>query len=206
MEIVRKGLKALIHSKTDFDVCGEASDGQTAVDLARSLDPDVVVMDLALPDHSLDGPQAIAEIKRHNPRMPVLALTGHDKASFITAAMQAGANGFLLKNSASEELFTAIASVAAGQEYFSREATALLAQACRGGNKTESPLALLSKRERQVLKLAAKGFTNKEIAETIFVSVKTVEKHKTNLKKKLGLRSSLELAAFCLEQGLLEET
>jgi len=210
MEIVRKGLKALIHSKTDFDVCGEASDGQTAVELARTLSPDVVVMDLIMnslegPQAVMDGAQAIAEIKRHNPRMPVVALTGHGKESLLTAAMQAGANGYLLKNSPSEELFTAIASVAAGQDYFSKEATALLAQACRSGNRGDSSLELLSKRERQVLRLAAKGLTNREIAEKIFVSVKTVEKHKTNLKKKLGLRSSLELAAFCLEHGLLED-
>lgn len=203
MEIVRKGIKSLILSNTDFEVCGEAADGQTAVNLALTLMPDVVIMDLSLP--RMDGTEAIAEIKRRLPRTRILALTGHGKENFLTAAIQAGVDGYLLKQSSDEELYSAIAAVAAGQGYFSREVTAMLAQACRTGNKPPSPLEMLSRRERQVLKLAAKGLTNKDISDAIFVSVKTVEKHKTNLKKKLGLRSSLELAAFCLEQGLLDE-
>ena len=203
MEIVRKGLRALILSNPGFEVIGEASDGHMAVNLAGRLNPEVVLMDLSLP--RMDGVEAIAEIKRHYPRVRILALTAHGKENYLTAAVQAGVDGYLLKNSPSEELFEAITVVASGHTYFSGEVSAMLAHVCRVGNTTAAPLERLSRRERQVLKLAAKGQTNKDIAEAIFVSVKTVEKHKTNLKKKLGLRSSLELAAFCLENGLLEE-
>lgn len=203
MEIVRKGLRALLSSNSGIEVIGEASDGHSAVTLAGSLNPDVVLMDLSLP--RMDGVEAIHEIKARQPRVRILALTAHGKDNYLTAAVQAGVDGYLLKNSPSEELFSAIAAVAAGQSFFSREVSAMLAQVCRMGNKSADPLERLSKRERQVLKLAAKGQTNKEIADAIFVSVKTVEKHKTNLKKKLELKSSLELAAFCLENGLIEE-
>jgi len=203
MEIVRKGLKALICSHPGFEVVGEAVDGHAAVQLAQSANPDVVLMDLYLP--RMDGVEAITEIKRRFPRMHILALTAHGKETCLTSAVQAGVDGYLLKNSPSEELFAAIKAVAQGQSYFSREVSSMLAQVCRMGNKNSAPLERLSKRERQVLKLAAKGMTNKDVAEAIFVSVKTVEKHKTNLKKKLGLRSSLELAAFCVENGLTDD-
>lgn len=203
MEIVRKGLKALLLANSGYEVVGEASDGHMAVNLAGRMDPDVVLMDLSLP--RMDGVEAIAEIKRRYPKIRILALTAHGKETYLTSAVQAGVDGYLLKNSPSEELFTAINAVAAGQSFFSREISAMLAQVCRQGNKGSDPLERLSKRERQVLKLAAKGKTNKDVAEAIFVSVKTVEKHKTNLKKKLGLRSSLELAAFCLENWLIDE-
>ncbi|WP_243359703.1 response regulator [Fundidesulfovibrio terrae] len=203
MEIVRKGLKALLQSNSSFEIAGEASDGHMAVNQTVRLNPDVVLMDLSLP--RMDGVEAIAEIKRRCPRVRILALTAHGKENYLTSAVQAGVDGYLLKNSPSEELTAAIIAVASGQTFFSREVSAMLAQVCRLGNKSSDPLDRLSKRERQVLKLAAKGETNKGIADAIFVSVKTVEKHKTNLKKKLGLRSSLELAAFCLENGLIEE-
>lgn len=203
MEIVRKGLKALLLANPGYEVVGEASDGHMAVNLAGRMDPDVVLMDLSLP--RMDGVEAIAEIKRRYPKIRILALTAHGKETYLTSAVQAGVDGYLLKNSPSEELFTAINAVASGQSFFSREISAMLAQVCRQGNRGSDPLERLSKRERQVLKLAAKGKTNKDVAEAIFVSVKTVEKHKTNLKKKLGLRSSLELAAFCLENGLIDE-
>lgn len=203
MEIVRKGLRALLLSNPGFEVAGEASDGHMAVNQTGRLCPDVVLMDLSLP--RMDGVEAIAEIKRRYPRVRILALTAYGKENYLTAAVQAGVDGYLLKNSPSEELFAAINAVNSGQTFFSREVSGMLAQVCRQGNKGAGPLERLSKRERQVLKLAAKGQTNKGIADAIFVSVKTVEKHKTNLKKKLGLRSSLELAAFCLENGLIEE-
>jgi DNA-binding NarL/FixJ family response regulator len=204
MEIVRKGLKALLGANPAFEVVGEAADGFAAVSLCGRVNPDVVLMDLSLP--RMDGVEAIAEIKRLHPRIRILALTAYEKENYLMTAVQAGVDGYLLKHSPSDELVAAITSVAAGQSFFSREVTAMLAQACRtGGNKTSAPLERLSKRERQVLKLAAKGQTNKDIADAIFVSIKTVEKHKTNLKKKLNLKSSLELAAFCLEHGLIEE-
>ena len=203
MEIVRKGLKALILANPGFEVIGEASDGHMAVDMAGRLCPDVVLMDLSLP--RMDGVEAIVEIKRRFPQVRILALTAHGKETYLTSAVQAGVDGYLLKMSPSEELFTAINAVSCGQSFFSREVSSMLAQVCRAGSKNSDPLVLLSKRERQVLKLAAKGLTNRDIADTIFVSIKTVEKHKTNLKKKLSLRSSLELAAFCLENGLIEE-
>ncbi|WP_243311229.1 response regulator [Fundidesulfovibrio agrisoli] len=203
MEIVRKGLKALITSSPGFEVVGEAVDGHAAVQQAQAANPDVVLMDLSLP--RMDGVEAITEIKRRFPRMRILALTAHGKESYLTTAVQAGVDGYMLKNSPSEELFAAIKAVSQGQTYFSREVSSMLAQVCRMGNKNNAPLERLSKRERQVLKLAAKGMTNKDVADAIFVSVKTVEKHKTNLKKKLGLRSSLELAAFCVENGLTDD-
>jgi len=203
MEIVRKGLKALLSSESSFEVVGEAADGIAAVTLVDQLHPDIVLMDLSLP--RMDGVEAIQEIKRHHPKVRILVLTAFGKEAYLTGALQAGVDGYLLKNSPSEELFAAIRALSQGQSFFSREVSTMLAQVCRMGNQSSDPLERLSKRERQVLKLAAQGQTNKDIAEAIFVSVKTVEKHKTNLKKKLSLRSSLELAAFCLENGLLAD-
>ncbi len=114
-----------------YEVVGEASDGHMAVNLAGRMEPDVVLMDLSLP--RMDGVEAIAEIKRRHPKIRILALTAHGKETYLTSAVQAGVDGYLLKNSPSEELFTAINAVAAGQSFFSREISAMLAQVCRHG-------------------------------------------------------------------------
>lgn len=203
MEIVRKGVRALLAANPKFAVVAEAEDGQEAIDLTASARPDVVLMDLSLP--RLDGVEAISIIKRRFPKTKVLALTAHGKEHYLSAAVQAGVDGYLLKNSPSAELFAAVESLMAGQNYFSRAVSSMLANATRSSLVGGDPLDKLSGRERQVLKLAAQGHPNQDIADALFVSVKTVEKHKTNIKKRLGLRSSLELAAFCLEHGLVAD-
>lgn len=203
MEIVRKGVRALLAANPKFAVVAEAEDGQEAIDLTASARPDVVLMDLSLP--RLDGVEAISVIKRRFPKTKVLALTAHGKEQYLSAAVQAGVDGYLLKNSSSAELFTAVESLMAGQNYFSQAVSSMLANATRSSLVGGDPLDKLSGRERQVLKLAAQGHPNQDIADALFVSVKTVEKHKTNIKKRLGLRSSLELAAFCLEHGLVAD-
>lgn len=203
MEIVRKGVRALLAANPRFAVVAEAEDGQEAIDKTASARPDVVLMDLSLP--RLDGVEAISVIKRRFPQIKVLALTAHGKEQYLSAAVQAGVDGYLLKNSPSAELFAAVDSLVAGQNYFSRAVSSMLANATRSSLVGGDPLDKLSGRERQVLKLAAQGHPNQDIADTLFVSVKTVEKHKTNIKKRLGLRSSLELATFCLENGLVAD-
>lgn len=203
MDLVRQGFSALLGDEENMEIVGEAPDGRTAVEMALRLKPDVVLMDLTMP--GMGGVEATAEIKRHAPEVRVLALTAHGKEGFFSAAAHAGVDGYMLKHSHCDELVTAITTVASGRTYFSPEAARLVARATIQGGKPQAPLDRISKRERQVLALAAQGLTNKDIAKTMFVSSKTVEKHKTNLKKKLGLRTSLQLAAFCLENGLAGE-
>lgn len=137
MEIVRKGLKALLGSEASFEVVGEAEDGVAAVSMVDQLHPDIVLMDLSLP--CMDGVEAIHEIKRHHPKVRILVLTAFGKEAYLTGALQAGVDGYLLKNSPSDELFAAIQALSQGQSYFSREVSAMLAEVCRAGNQGCDP-------------------------------------------------------------------
>jgi two-component system response regulator NreC len=202
--VVRSGLKMLLNDKHDMEVVGEASDGEEGIREAERLRPDVVLMDLSMP-HGMDGLTATRELKSRMPDVAVLILTMHDDDEYLFRAIHAGASGYVLKSAPHEELTAAVRSVAGGDAYLNPTATRRLMneylEQMRGGGR---PANTLSEREKEVLTLIAKGYSNKEIADRLMISVKTVETHKSNVMEKLGLRSRPELVKFAMQKGLLQ--
>lgn len=202
--VVRMGLKMLLNAHPHMEVVGEASEGNEGIQKALELQPDVIVMDLSMP-HGKDGLSATSELKKQLPGVAILILTMHDDEEYLFMAIQAGASGCILKSAPHDELLSAIQSVAEGQAYLHPSATRRLMEEYIGNVKKGAvdTYNLLSDREREVLTLIAKGFSNKEIAEQLVISVKTVETHKGNLMEKLGMRTRPELVAYALKKGLL---
>src|SRR5690606_8379429 len=203
--LVRSGLRALLNGKDDVQVVGEAADGDEAIRLVGELAPDVVLMDLSMP-HGKDGLTATREIREKYPDTAILVLTMHDDDEYLFRAIQAGASGYILKSAPHEELLAAIHTVARGDAYLYPTATTrlmgeYLEQIEQGAQN--NPLNQLSERELEVLELVAKGYANKEIAEKLVISVKTVETHKARVMEKLGLRTRPELVEYALKKGLL---
>jgi DNA-binding NarL/FixJ family response regulator len=205
-KIVREGLRLLINSQPDMQVVGEAANGKEVLVKARELKPDVVVMDLSMPE--LNGLQATERLKAERPEMKVVALTAHEDESYLRQLCKVGAAGYVLKRSAGDELVKAIGTVAKGGVHF--EATlaskALASQMTGSLAKTESRAGELSEREKEVLIMLAWGYSNKEIAGRLILSVKTVETYKLRIGEKLGLRSRTEMVQYALRQGWLNET
>lgn len=202
--ILREGLRALISSHADFEVVGEAADGQDAIRCVERFTPDLVLMDLSMP--KMNGLDAILEVRRRAPETKVLALTVHKAEEYILAALEAGADGYVLKDADQAELMMAIATVLSGKSYLSPGISEKVIQGYLEGKKSAKPppsRETLTPREKQVLKLIAEGFKNKEIAEYLCVSVKTVEKHRANLMQKLDLHNASALTAFAMERGLV---
>jgi DNA-binding NarL/FixJ family response regulator len=205
LDIVREGLRSLLEAHSDFEIAGEAGDGLEAVRQVERITPDLVLMDLSMP--TMDGAEAIRDIKRRFPRVKILALTAHKSLAHIRGALAAGADGYVLKNTTAPELVRAMETVLSGGRYMSPDIPeALLEQPAASGPAREQPSALdrLSERELLVLRLTARGKGNKALARELCISVKTVEKHKANLVRKLGLRSASELAPFAHEYGLFD--
>ena len=202
--VVRMGLKMLLNNNKDIEVIGEASEGDEAIRLAQELKPNVVIMDLSMP-HGKDGLTATTELKKLMPEIAILILTMHDDEEYLFRAIQVGASGCILKSAPQEELLGAIRSVSNGNAYLHPSATKRLMEEYIGSVKqgNSDTFNLLSDREKEVLTLIAKGFSNKEIAEKLFISVKTVETHKSNLMEKLQMKTRPELVAFALKKGLL---
>lgn len=198
------GLKMLLNNNDDIEVVGEASEGDEAIQLAQVLKPNVVIMDLSMP-HGKDGLTATSELKKLMPELAILILTMHDDEEYLFRAIQEGASGCILKSAPQEELLGAIRSVAGGNAYLHPSATKRLMEEYIGSVKqgNSDTFNLLSDREKEVLTLIAKGFSNKEIAEKLIISVKTVETHKGNLMEKLQMKTRPELVAFALKKGLL---
>ncbi|OPH56442.1 DNA-binding response regulator [Paenibacillus ferrarius] len=195
----------LLHGKQGIEIIGEAADGEEGIRAAQQLKPDVVLMDLNMPG-GMDGLTATAELRRLMPSMAILILSMHDDDEYLFRAIHVGASGYILKSSPHEELLTAIRSVAAGNAYLYPTATKRLMNEYierlkQGENK--DTFETLSEREKEVLALIAKGFSNKEIAEQLIISVKTVESHKSNVMEKLGLKTRPELVKFAVKKGLL---
>jgi DNA-binding NarL/FixJ family response regulator len=205
-EMVREGLKALVNAQADMQVVGEADNGRRAVERAQELQPDVLVMDITMPE--LNGLKATERVKQLCPRVRVLTLTRHTDAGFIQQLFAAGASGYVLKQSASTELVRAIRAVAAGGNFLDPQITGkviggYLSSASRVGGE---PQGELSERESEVLRLIAWGHSNKEIAARLDISVKTVEAHKANSMKKLGLAGRIDIVRYALLQGWLQDT
>lgn len=200
-KIMREGLRSIISEQTGISVVGEAGNGREAVKLAGKLKPDLVVMDLSMPD--LNGIDATGEIVSGNPYIKVLALSMHSERMFITRALQEGASGYILKDCALDELIKAIRIVMSGRVYISPDIADIVLTDYRQLLSSEtSMLSKLTKREREVLQLIAEGRSTKEIAGTLNLSTKTIETHRSQLMDKLDLHNIAELTKFAVREGL----
>jgi DNA-binding NarL/FixJ family response regulator len=200
---VRHGLKLLIDSQPDLQVVAEASDGASALHLAISSNPDVVVMDISMP--GMNGLVATQRLKEQRPRIAIVTLTRHSDDAYLQELLRAGVAGYVLKQSAPTELLQAIRAAAAGGQYLDSTMTARVTAGflSRQGKKVREPGGTLSEREAQVLRLIASGYSNKEIAGRLALSVKTVEAHKSNAMKKLDLNGRIDIVKYALLQGWL---
>lgn len=203
--ILREGLRALLDAAPEIMVIGEAADGHEAVQMTNQLSPDVVLIDLSMP--RMNGTEAIELIRKRNPNIRIIALTVHRTEEYVRATLDAGANGYVLKDDTRNELISSIAAVMQGKTYLS---PSICAQLVNGYLEPHSPNShptswdALTLREREVIKLIAEGNTNKVIARLLSISVKTVEKHRGNLMKKLGLHSASKITAYAIEHRLIE--
>ncbi len=203
--LLRQGLRSLISTLPDFEVVGECKDGKDAVRLATSLAPALILMDLSMP--GLNGIEATAQIKRRQPEIKVIALTSYKTDEYVREALRAGVDGYILKDASYDELVMALRSVVSGKKFLSPDVSGHLVDNYLNGSRPESKGAAwdkLTARERSILKLIAEGRTNRATAEFLNVSPKTVEKHRANLMRKLGLRNVSELTLVALESGLIE--
>jgi DNA-binding NarL/FixJ family response regulator len=202
--ILREGLRALLTADAEFVVVGEAQDGREAVRCVERLEPDLLLMDLSMP--RMSGMDAIREIKKRYPDTRIIALTVHKTEEYLLTTLQAGADGYVLKDATHEELVMAIRNVMAGKSYLSPDVSEKVIEGYLVGKESSRSLSAwetLSQREREVLKLIAEGYKNKEIAEDLCISLKTVEKHRANLMKKLDLHNAAALTVYAVEKGLV---
>lgn len=204
--IVRSGLTMLIQAQPDLEVVGTAADGKEAFDLAMDVKPDVVLMDLSMPPGE-NGWSATARLKKELPSTQVLVLTMHDDEEYLFRVLQAGASGYILKSAPDVDLIQAIRCVAQGTAYLYPSATKSLIQEfirrVHDGEDVDQ-YDILSEREKEILSLVSKGYSNKEIAEHLMISVKTVESHKAKVMEKLHLRTRPELVRYAVRKGLLD--
>lgn len=204
-ETVREGIKLLVNSQSDMEVVGEAANGSAAIKAVQKLQPDIIVLDISMPE--TNGLKATKRIKQDFPQIKILALTRHTDDGYIQQLIRAGANGYVLKQSAPTELINAIHAICAGKSYldpaltervmggYIRQSTAL-----KNAKKVE-----VTDRESEVIRLIAWGYSNKEIADRMQISVKTVEAHKANAMKKLGISSRIDIVRYAILQGWLED-
>jgi two-component system response regulator NreC len=204
--ILRAGLKMMLNAQPDMDVVGEAHDGRLAVQETQRLRPDIVLMDITMPDVS--GIEATRQIKKALPDVKVLVLTMHENDEYVFQALRAGASGYILKEAADTELISALHVVQNGNFYLSPTAQSVMVgdylQRVHTGEEKDS-YSSLTEREREILKLVAEGYTNNQIAERLVISPKTVDTHRTHIMDKLNLHSRAELVKYAMRRGLLED-
>jgi DNA-binding NarL/FixJ family response regulator len=203
-QTVRQGLKLLIESQPDMTVVAEADDGRVTVERAQASRPDVVVLDISMPD--MNGLVAARALKRLQPDVAIVTLTRHGDDAYLQELLRAGVSGYVLKQSAPVELLQAIRAAAAGGQYLDSRITARVTTTflAREGKKPGHHAATLSERESSVLRLIALGYSNKEIAADLEISVKTVEVHKANAIRKLGLNGRIDVVRYAVLQGWLQ--
>lgn len=199
--IVRGGLRLLLDRQPDMRVVAEASDGVEAVEMALRERPDICVLDVAMP--RMTGLQATVEIRVHAPEIAVLVLSMHDDERYLYEALQAGAAGYVLKREADTVLVDAVRAVARGEPFMTNAAERSLVREWMQDEST-GPVEPLTLREREVLKLIAEAHTNREIGEVLHLAEKTVESHRANLLRKLGMRDRVELVRYAIRRGLIE--
>jgi two-component system, NarL family, response regulator NreC len=204
--ILRAGLKMMLNAQPDIEAVGEASDGRQAISEAEKLSPDVIIMDITMPE--CNGIEATRQIKRLLPEVRVLILTMHENEEYLFQTLRAGAAGYMLKEAADTDLISAIRVVSSGRFYLSPSAQSMLVsdylQRVHTGEERDSYSAL-TEREREILKLVAEGYTNSQIGERLFISPKTVDTHRTHVMDKLNLHSRAELVRYAMRRGLLED-
>ena len=204
-KILREGLISLLDSEADIEVTGEAEDGLEAIRCVEEYRPDLIILDLSMP--RLDGISAIREIKGRYPETRVMALTIHESEDYILDAFRSGADGYCLKDASHSELLTAVRNVLSGKAYFSPGISDKVLEGYIEGRKTlktGSTWDTITEREREILKLIGEGYKNKEISDFLCISEKTVEKHRSNLMRKLDLHSTIEIARFAAKIGIID--
>lgn len=204
-QLFRDGLKAMLSRRDDVDVVGEAEDGLAAVREIRKLKPEFVLLDLSMP--KMGGISVMKEVKRELPDTRILALTIHESDQFVLEAFEAGADGYCIKDASRKELMLAIDSVLAGKTYISPDISDQVMEGYITSRRTLKKASRwdgVTQREREVLKLLAEGYTNKEIADFLHISAKTVEKHRSNLMGKLDLHNVANLTSYAIDKGLVD--
>ena len=204
--ILREGLKSILTSNADLEVVGEAGDGQDAIRGVDKYKPDLLILDLTMP--RMNGLEAIKEIKKISPKTRIMILTIHDTEEYVFPALNAGADGYLLKYANQDELLTGVKTVLEGKTYLTPGISDEVIQGYLGekkGLKTNSPWDTVTRQERRILKLIAEGLKNKEIADYLCISTKTAAKHRANLMEKLDIHNVAALTAFAIGKGLIDE-
>jgi DNA-binding NarL/FixJ family response regulator len=203
-EVVRRGLRSLIETKPEWQVVGEASNGREAVNEVMRLSPNIVLMDLAMPE--LNGIEATRRIKEQSPRTEVLILSAKHSETLVAEALSAGARGFAVKSDAGQELLVAVESLSEGRPFFSARVGDFVVQSYADGARSEpaTPKVSLTARERQVLQLLAEGQGNKQVAASLDISVKTAEAHRANVMRKLRAQSLSDLVRYAIRNQLVE--
>ncbi|MEK6581827.1 MAG: response regulator transcription factor [Nitrospirota bacterium] len=203
--LVREGIAAFLKMSADIEVIGEAADGIEAIEGVKKLNPDIVIMDIAMP--KLGGLEALVEIKKINPDVKVLVLTQYEDKEYIKRFLKAGASGYMLKRAVGLDLLNAIKAISSGEAYLHPSIAASVIDEYVGSNKnkaSDDPYEALTDREKQVLKLIAEGHTSKEIADILGISAKTAVAHQTNLSEKLDIHTRAGLIKFAITKGLIK--
>jgi DNA-binding NarL/FixJ family response regulator len=203
-KLFREGIKALLSTRDELEIVGEAADGLEAIRCARKFKPEIVLLDLSMP--KLSGISAITELKNQIPEIKILAVTIHEDDQYVLEAFNAGADGYCLKDAGRNELMVAIESVLAGKRYISPSISENVMEGYLEGRKklkSKTTWDTITLREREVLKLLGEGYQNKEIADLLNISPKTVEKHRANIMNKLDLHNAAALTAYAIEKGLV---
>ncbi len=211
-EVARRGIRAVLESHPGWEVCGEAKDGREAVELASSMKPDVILLDIGMPN--LNGLEAARQILAVSPDVPILILTMHDSDNVIREVLRAGARGFLLKSDAGRDLLNAIEALQRQRTFFTPRVSQMVLDGFLNRENTDmeeetkafqlNSGEVLTAREREVIQLLAEGKTSKEVAVTLNLSVKTAETHRTNLMRKLGLHSVADLTRYAVRNGIVQ--
>ncbi len=204
-ETVRNGIKLLINEQDDMEVVAEAGDGEPAVKLAEKISPDIVIMDISMP--KMNGLKASKRLKHVFPEVKILTLTRHIDSGYVQQLIQAGVSGYVLKQSAPSELINAIRAVGEGNNYLdsSITQTVMNSYARQAGGLQGEANTDITEREEEVLRLAARGYSNKKIAQRLEISVKTVETHKTNAMRKIGAKDRVDIVNFAIFKGWMED-
>jgi len=201
--VVRSGLRRLLDAKPDLEVVAEAADGHEAVEIALKEDIDLAFLDVSMP--RMTGIQAAAELHKRKPEIRVLMLSMHDSEQFLFEALKAGASGYVLKSGADTDIVDACRAAMRGDSFLYPSAvTTLVRDYVERGGRGEEQFDVLTPRELEVLKLIAEAHTSKEIAELLFISIKTVERHRQNILDKLGMRDRVELTRYAIRRGLIQ--
>jgi DNA-binding NarL/FixJ family response regulator len=201
--IVREGLKKVLNAKPDLEVVAEAADGAEAVDKSLNEDVHVAILDVSMP--RMTGIQAASELQKRKPELRTVMLSMHDSEQYLFEALKAGASGYVLKSGADTDIVAAVRAAVRGDSFLYPSAvTALVRDYVEHGGRGEAQFDVLTPRELEVLKLIAEAHTSKEIADLLFISIKTVERHRQNILDKLGMRDRVELTRYAIRRGLIQ--